>query len=62
MKIRQENTSRIISKDLKILLNEFREKRNFIPSEYLELKTDLINSYFSKSNLSTAMNFTRNWA
>jgi NAD+ synthetase len=55
MKIRQENTSRIISKDLKILLNEFREKRNFIPSEYLELKTDLINSYFSKSNLSTAV-------
>ena len=51
MKVYNEQSDKKISEQLKSILNEIRNKRNFNAVEYIEQKSDLLNKYMNKYGL-----------
>ena len=51
MKVYNEQSDRNLSEQLKELLKEIRNRRNFKPKEYIEQKSNLLNEYMNKYGL-----------
>lgn len=51
MKVYNKQSDKKISEQLKSILNEIRNKRNFNAVEYIEQKSDLLNKYMNKYGL-----------
>ena len=51
MKVYNEQSDKKISEQLKSILNEIRNKRNFNAVEYIEQKSELLNKYMNKYGL-----------
>ncbi len=51
MKVYNEQSDKKISENLKQILENIREKRNFNPKNYINEKAELLNSYMRKSKL-----------
>lgn len=55
MKVYNEQSDKIISKELTKILTNIREKRNFNAEKYIEEKTNLLNKYMRKAKLSACV-------
>ena len=55
MKVYNEQSDKLLTKELEELLTNFRKKRNFNVKEYIDKKADLLNRYMSKSGLTACV-------
>ena len=55
MKVYNEHNDNKLTQDLLNCLDKFREKRGFDSKSYIEEKVNIINKYFTKSGLDTAI-------